>query len=77
MSVKKIEEAIRQFFADMPEGLRDLPEQTKQKMKEHMSATLNKMDVVTREEFEVQKAVLLKTREKVEALERKLGGDDQ
>lgn len=76
MSVKKIEETIRQFFADMPDGLRDLPEQTKQKMKDHLSSTLNRMDVVTREEFEVQKAVLLKTREKVEALEHKLSDDE-
>ena len=31
-----------------------------------------KLDLVTREEFEIQQAVLLKTREKLEALEAKV-----
>ena len=33
---------------------------------------LHRLDLVTREEFDVQKQVLLKTREKIEALEKKL-----
>jgi len=33
---------------------------------------LSKLDLVTREEFEVQEAVLLRTREKLEALEERL-----
>jgi BMFP domain-containing protein YqiC len=33
---------------------------------------LGKLDLVTREEFEVQQAVLARTREKLEALEAKL-----
>lgn len=33
---------------------------------------LSKLDLVTREEFEVQEAVLARTREKLEALEAKL-----
>lgn len=33
---------------------------------------LNKLDLVTREEFEVQEAVLARTREKLEALEARL-----
>ena len=35
----------------------------------NLSAGLAKLDLVTREEFEVQRAVLLKTREKLDALE--------
>ena len=35
-----------------------------------ITAGLAKLDLVTREEFEVQRAVLLRTRAKVEALER-------
>lgn len=35
-------------------------------------SSLQKCGLVTREEFEVQKAILLRTREKVEALEEKL-----
>lgn len=33
---------------------------------------IRKLDLVTREEFEVQEAVLARTREKLEALEKKL-----
>jgi BMFP domain-containing protein YqiC len=32
--------------------------------------SLSKLDLVTREEFDVQRAVLLRTREKMDALER-------
>ena len=37
-----------------------------------MSGVFAKLDLVTREEFEVQRAVLARTREKLEALERDL-----
>ena len=37
-----------------------------------MSSTFNKLDLVTREEFEVQSQVLLRTREKLEALEKRV-----
>ncbi len=38
---------------------------------------LSKLDLVTREEFEVQRAVLKRTREKLEALEAKLADIEQ
>ena len=37
-----------------------------------LRAGLGKLDLVTREEFEVQEAVLARTREKLEALEERL-----
>ena len=37
-----------------------------------MSATFAKMDLVTREEFDIQKAVLSRTREKLSELETRL-----
>jgi ubiquinone biosynthesis accessory factor UbiK len=49
-----------------PEGLR---EELQQNFKAVLQAGLGKLDLVTREEFEVQRAVLLRTREKLEALE--------
>lgn len=39
---------------------------------ESIKKILSKLDLVTREEFEVQEAVLARTREKLEALEVKL-----
>jgi BMFP domain-containing protein YqiC len=37
-----------------------------------LKASLSRLDLVTREEFEVQEAVLARTREKLEALEARL-----
>lgn len=37
-----------------------------------MTATFAKLDLVTREEFEVQTQVLQRTREKLEALEKRV-----
>ncbi|GAB4223298.1 MAG: hypothetical protein Kow0076_5580 [Francisella sp.] len=37
-----------------------------------LNKSLKKLDVVSREEFEVQKKILLKTRQKLEEIEEKL-----
>ncbi|AIT09495.1 hypothetical protein LO80_05615 [Candidatus Francisella endociliophora] len=37
-----------------------------------VNKSLKKLDVVSREEFEVQKKILLKTRQKLESIEAKL-----
>jgi BMFP domain-containing protein YqiC len=37
-----------------------------------LEAALARLELVTREEFEVQRAVLLRTRERMEALERRV-----
>ena len=42
-----------------------------------LDAGLGKLDLVTREEFEVQEAVLARTREKLEALEQRLAEYEQ
>jgi ubiquinone biosynthesis accessory factor UbiK len=41
-------------------------------VKELMAQTLRKMDLVTREEFELQRELLQRSREKLDALERKV-----
>lgn len=47
-------------------------EEIRGNVREAMAAVLRDMDVVTRDEFEAQQQVLLKTRKKVEQLEVKL-----
>ena len=44
----------------------------KQQVKSILQGSLDRLDVVSREEFDAQRAVLLRTREKVEALEKQL-----
>ena len=50
-----------------------LPESVSQDVKENIRAAIqeviSELDVVTREEFEVQKKVLMKTRKKIDELE--------
>ena len=50
--------------------MRDAGDELQANIKATLQAGLAKLDLVTREEFEVQRAVLLRTREKLDALER-------
>ena len=47
-------------------------EALKQPLKSAVANVVSKLDLVSRDEFEAQKAVLMRTREKVEALEQAL-----
>lgn len=53
-----------------------LPEQASKDMKHNiqqvLARQLNKLDLVSRDEFDAQQAVLLRTREKLEALEQQV-----
>lgn len=69
---KQLESLVEKISEVLPEGLGSLPENAQKNLKMTLSSGLQKMDLVSREEFDVQTAVLAKTREKLEALERKL-----
>ena len=47
-------------------------EELQQTFRSALQSGLSKLDLVTREEFDVQRAVLLRTREKLDALEQRL-----
>ncbi len=63
--VKKLAEAV-------PQGLRSMRRDLEENFRSVLQTGLGKLDLVTREEFEVQEAVLARTREKLEALEERL-----
>ena len=65
-----IDDLARRLSQLVPPGLRDSQEELQQTFKSALQAGLGKLDLVTREEFDVQQAVLLRTREKLETLER-------
>lgn len=70
---EKIIESLSQQFSQVVGALNnggELPGE--QQVKHMLQSALSRMDLVTREEFDAQQAVLLRTREKVEALEQKL-----
>ena len=74
---KKIEEMARQIHNALPPGIKSLGEEVDKKVKQVLQSQLNRLDMVSREEFEVQTKVLLRTREKLTALEEKLAQLEQ
>ena len=72
IDLNHIDDLARRLSQLVPPGLRDSQEELQQTFKSALQAGLAKLDLVTREEFDVQQAVLLRTREKLEALERAL-----
>ena len=69
MNNESIENIASRLAEAVPEGLRSVRDDLEQNFRSVLRASLNKLDLVTREEFEVQEAVLTKTRAKLEALE--------
>ena len=55
---KKLEEIAKQISDAMPEGVKSLGEEVDRKIKQVLQAQLGKLDMVSREEFDVQTHVL-------------------
>ena len=72
-----IEKLAKKLADAVPDGLRSMQKELEQNFRSVLRAGLGKLDLVTREEFEVQEAVLVRTREKLEALEKRLAELEQ
>ena len=72
INAKKIEEIAKQVTDSIPEGLKNLANDFEDKTKTVLQRKLSQLDVVTREEFDVQTQVLIKTRTKLADLEARL-----
>ena len=72
LNIKSVDELTRKLSASLPPGLRDLREDTEARFRAVLQAGLEKMELVTREEFEVQTAVLARTRKKLTELEKQI-----
>ena len=70
---KKIEQIARQVHESMPKGIREFGDDVEKKIRLVLQAQLTRLDLVNREEFDVQTQVLLRTREKLALLEQRLG----
>jgi ubiquinone biosynthesis accessory factor UbiK len=69
---KVIDDFASRLADVIPTGLHSLKEDFDKNSHAFLQTTLAKLDLVTREEFEVQKAVLAKTRSKLESLENRV-----
>ena len=69
---KKLEDIAKQIADAVPPGVKSMAEEAEVRVKQILQSQLTKLDLVTREEFDVQTQVLIKTREKLEALEARV-----
>ena len=66
----KLDDLARRLSSLVPPSVREGREELQENFKSVLQTGLAKLDLVTREEFEVQRAVLLRTREKLDELQR-------
>lgn len=62
----------QQIFEILPDNIRDAKVDLQQEIKALISGAFAKLDLVTREEFDIQTKVLQATRARVEALEKEI-----
>jgi len=72
MDPKTVEDLTRRISEALPGGLRELQQDIEKNIRAALEAGFSKLNLVTREEFEVQQGVLARTRAKVDALEKKV-----
>ncbi len=72
MTKDSIDNLAKKLAESVPEGLRSMREDLETNFQGVLRSGISKLDLVTREEFEVQEAVLTRTREKLERLEEKI-----
>ncbi|HEY0209335.1 ubiquinone biosynthesis accessory factor UbiK [Acerihabitans sp.] len=72
IDTKKIEQLARQIHESLPKGIRDLGDDVDKKIRQVLQSQFSRMDLISREEFDVQTQVLLRTREKLNQLELRI-----
>lgn len=72
VNVTTIDDLAKRLSDLVPAGAREARDEMLTNFRDALRAGLRRFDLVTREEFDVQRCVLLRTREKVEALESRV-----
>jgi BMFP domain-containing protein YqiC len=67
-----IDEISRKIEAALPEGMRTMKDDAERSVRTIVQNAFQKMELVTREEFDVQTQVLARTRARLEALEARV-----
>ena len=69
---KTLDALVKQIAEGLPDGFGRVHQDLRNNLHAAVSAALSRMELVSREEFDVQSAVLARTREKLSALEAKV-----
>ena len=72
MLKEKIEAIVSDIGKVLPEDMDVLKEDVEKNIRATLNAAFSKMELVTREEFDIQMSLLSRTRVKLEALQEKL-----
>jgi BMFP domain-containing protein YqiC len=72
ITVSAIDDLAHRLAELVPAQAGEMRDDLAANFKDALRASLRKLDLVTREEFDVQRSVLLRTRELVESLERRI-----
>ncbi|MBM4220636.1 MAG: accessory factor UbiK family protein [Gammaproteobacteria bacterium] len=72
MDAKFIEDLARKLAANVPGSVRVIQADLERNFQALLASTFDRLNLVTREEFDVQRKVLERTRDKLTALEAEL-----
>jgi ubiquinone biosynthesis accessory factor UbiK len=72
LNPKTLDDLARRLADAMPSGVKELQADVEKNMRAQLQSGLSRLDLVTREEFDVQAKVLARTRAKLETLERQV-----
>ncbi len=71
-SQRRLDDLARRLAEAVPQNVRELGQDVERNFRSLLQSGFERMDLVTREEFDLQTAVLQRTREKLEALEARI-----
>ncbi len=69
---KKLEDLAKQIADAIPPGVKNMAEEAEGRVKTVLQSQLSKLDLVTRQEFDIQSQVLIRTREKLDSMEARV-----
>lgn len=67
-----IDQFAKELFNNVQQQAQGLKDVSESQFRVMLESTMRKLNMVSREEFDAQQAVLLRTREKLEALEKQV-----
>lgn len=72
MDPKIFDDLARTLSESVPKGLRDLQQDMEKNVRSALERGFERLNLVSRDEFELQAAVLARTRSKLDALEKQV-----
>ncbi len=77
MENPRIDDIVKRLIEGLPETARTMRRDIESNFRAVLQSTLGKLDLITRDEFDVQSHVLARTRERVVQLEQRLAELEQ